>query len=256
VTTAAKPALLARHEPALRRWSIAAAVVAAAHAALILWLMRKHDAGTAGAPAAAIMIDLPALEVPPSPEAPAGAAPGPQMKEEAPPQEAAPPQATAAPELPPAKKPAAVLSSAPKPKPKPKKTATEPPKPAASRTHEPSAQRATAPKQPGPARGQTAAVPKQGSAGLAASAASWRAQIFAHLLQFKPGGSGATGAVSISFTLARNGRLLAAHLVGSSGSSGLDSKALEMVHRANPFPAAPPEVSGSSFPFVVPVRFR
>jgi periplasmic protein TonB len=257
VTAAATTVLLAGEPSSLRRWVAAAALVAAAHAALILWLMQKRDAEVAGAPEAAILIDLPPAEVPSAPETPPAVTEGPQMKEEAPPEEAAPPQTTAVPELPPAKKPAAVLTTVPKPKPQPKKIIKELPKPAEKQSHEPPAPRTSAPKKnSGAAQGQAAAPPRQGAAGSAASAVSWRAQIFSHLLQFKPGGTGGTGTVSISFTLARSGRLVAAHLAGSSGSSDLDNKALEMVRRANPFPAAPPEVSGGSFPFVVPVRFH
>jgi periplasmic protein TonB len=255
VTAAAKGVLLAGEDLALRRWAVAAALVAAVHAGLIVWLMRRPDAGAAGAPPAAILIDLPPLDVLPPAEAPPDATPGPQMNE-APPEQTAPQPATAAPELPPAQRPAAVMLSPQKAKPKPKKVVKEAPKPVPQRTHEPAAPQASAPKHSEAARGQTAAAPRENSAGSAASAASWRAQIFAHLLQFRPGGGDAAGTVSISFTLARNGRLLASRLVGSSGSSALDAKALEMVRRANPFPAAPSEVSGGTFPFVVPVRFR
>ena len=64
------------------------------------------------------------------------------------------------------------------------------------------------------------------------------------------------GVVTISFSLARGGHLLSAHLAGSSGSSALDQRALVMVRSANPFPAAPMDVAGGAFSFTVPVRFR
>ena len=97
MTTAAKSFLLPEEDPALRRWLIAAAFVTAAHGALVLWLMNKHDENLAGAPPAAIMIELPPMDV----------TPGPQMKQ-AEPEEAEPPQTMAVPELPPAQKPAVV----------------------------------------------------------------------------------------------------------------------------------------------------
>jgi periplasmic protein TonB len=255
VTQAAKTILLAKEDPALRRWIAAAAIVVAVHAGLILWLMRKHDVSVTGAAPAAVLIDLPPMQVSPPAETSPEVTEGPQQTKSEP-EEVTPPQTMVSPELPPAQKPAAVLPSAPKPAPKPKKIVKENPKPVVKQTREPPAPRTTAPKRSEAARGQMSAAPQRSLAGSGASAASWHSQIFAHLLGYKPAGGEATGTVSISFTLARSGRLLAARLVGSSGSSALDSKALEMVRRANPFPAAPTEVSGGSFAFTVPVRFR
>ena len=40
-----------------------------------------------------------------------------------------------------------------------------------------------------------------------------------------------------------------------SGFPALDEETLALVQRAEPFPAPPPEVSGSEIKFVVPVRF-
>jgi protein TonB len=201
------------------------------------------------------MIDLPPLEAAPALETPPEPAPLPPVKE-APPEQAAPPPDMALPKLPPAPKPPAIMTSPQRPQPKPKQILKELPKPAEKRTREAPAPQTSAPKRPGAGNGQIAVAPRQGTAGSAASVASWRTQVFAHLLQYKPGGAEGAGAVSIAFTLARSGRLLSSHLAKTSGSSALDSKALEMVRRANPFPPAPPELSGGSFPFVVPVRFR
>ncbi|MGH6830188.1 MAG: energy transducer TonB, partial [Methylocella sp.] len=63
MTTAAQSFLLLDEDPELRRWLIAAAFVTAAHGGLVLWLMNKHDVNLAGAPPAAIMIELAPLEV-------------------------------------------------------------------------------------------------------------------------------------------------------------------------------------------------
>ena len=98
MTTAAKSFLLPEEDPELRRWLMAAAFVAAAHGALALWLMNKHDVNLAGTPPAAIMIELAPLDV----------TPGPQVTQ-AEPEEVEPPQTITVPELPPLPKPAVVL---------------------------------------------------------------------------------------------------------------------------------------------------
>jgi protein TonB len=253
MTAAAKSFLLPEEGPELRRWLISAAIVAAVHGSLILWLMHKRDISAAGAPPAVVMIDLPAMDVAPASEVPSDAVEGPKMTE-ANPQEVQTPETMEVPKLPPAHKPEAVLMPPPKPKLKPKKN--EIPKPIVKQTHEPPAPRTSAPKHSGAARGQMSAALSRGTAGSGASVASWRSQIYAHLLSRKPSSGKSAGVVTIYFSLARSGALLGAHLTASSGSSALDQRALEMVRRANPFPAAPPDVTGSAFPFTVPVRFR
>jgi periplasmic protein TonB len=253
VTAAAKSFLLPQEVPELRRWLVCAAIVIAFHAGLILWLMHRHDVSAAGAPPAVVMIDLPAMDVAPASEVPPDAVEGPKMTE-AQPEQAETPEARAIPELPPAQKPAAVLMPPPKPKAKPKKK--EIVKHVVKQTREPPAPRTSAPKHSQAPRGQMSAALRRGSAGSAASASSYRAEIFAHLLRHKPSGGEAKGIASISFSLARSGALLGAHLARSSGSSALDQKALAMVRSANPFPAAPAEVAGGPFLFTVPVSFR
>jgi periplasmic protein TonB len=242
--------LPAADKDSLRRWVFAASVVVLVHGAIVFLLMYLRDTSLAGAPPAAIMIELAPLDVAPPVETP----PGPQMRQ-AEPEEVEPPQPLAVPELPPVPKPAVVLMTPPKPKPKPKKVVKEIPKPVVKREREPPAPRTSAPKHSDVARSLTAAAPRQDQAGSTASLASWRARLAAHLLSYKPTSAEGAGTVTVSFTLTRGGRLLASGLAGSSGSSALDKMALEMVRRANPFPAAPSEVSGGSFPVTVPVRF-
>lgn len=253
MTTATTSLLLPEKDPELQRWFICAAIVVALHAGLILWLMYRRDVSVAGAPPAVVLMDLPAMDVAPASEVPPDALEGPKMTE-AEPEEVETPEAMAVPELPPVPKPEAVLVPPPKPKVKPKKK--EIPKPIVKQTHEPPSPRTSAPKHSAAARGQTSAASRRGTAGSAASTASWRAEIYAHLLRHKPSGGEATGVVTISFSLAHSGHLLGAHLAASSGSSGLDQRALSMVRQANPFPAAPSEVAGGAFSFTVPVRFR
>jgi periplasmic protein TonB len=252
MTAAAKSFLLPKEDPELRRWLCCAAIVIAVHAALILWLMHRRDLIASGAPPAVVMIDLPAMEIAPASEVPPEAVEGPKMTE-AQPEQVETPEALAAPELPPARKPVAVLPP-PKPKAKPKKK--EIVKHIVKQTREPPAPRTSAPRHSEARRGQMSAAARRGTAGSAASTSSWRAEIFAHLLRHKPSSGEAKGTVRISFSLARSGALLGAHLAGSSGSSALDQKAMQMVRSANPFPAAPADVAGGSFFFTVPVLFH
>jgi protein TonB len=236
MTMAAKSVLLPGEDPELRRWLIAAAFVTTAHGALVLWLMNKHDENLAGAPPAAIMIEL----------APPEVTPGPQMTQ-AEPEKATAPQTMAVPELPPAPKPAVVLMTPPKAKPKPKKIVKELSKPVAKRVREPPAPRTSAP----PHAAETRAA-------NAAEAAAWRSAWAAALSwnRHYPEAArarGEQGTVRLALTIDRGGHVVSARLVGSSGSSTLDQAALEMARNASGRPL-PPEM-GSSVSLIVPVRY-
>jgi periplasmic protein TonB len=256
--TVAKTVLPAAEEPSLRRWMIAGTTVVLIHAAIAFWLIYLRETNTSvGEPPAAVMIELAPLPVAPPSDAPSEITPGPQMKQAEPEEVVEPQQTIAVPAMPPAPKPAVVLMTAPKPKPK-----LKPPKKVAKKVEkserEPPAPRTSAPIHTRTAPARTAAVPRRASSGSsAASIASWRSQVYAHLVRYKPGTTSAdgSGTVSLSFTINRSGSIVSSRLSGSTGSSTLDQKALEMVRRANPFPAPPSEVGGGSFIFSVPVHF-
>ena len=258
--TVAKTVLPPAEEPSLWRWMIAGTTVVLIHAAIAFWLIYLRETNSSvGEPPAAVMIELAPLPVAPPSDAPPEITPGPQMKQAEPEEVVEPQQTIAVPVLPPAPKPAVVLMTAPKPKPKPKpklpkKVAKKVEKP----EREPPAPRTSAPTHSKAASARTAAVPRLGSSGSsAASIASWRSQVYAHLVRYKPGTTGAdgSGTASLSFTINRSGSIVSSRLSGSTGSSTLDQKALEMVRRANPFPAPPSEVGGGSFTFSVPIHF-
>lgn len=236
MTTAAKSFLLSEEDPELRQWLIAAAFVTAAHGALALWLINKPNVNLAGAPPAAIMIELAPLEV----------TPGPQMTQVEP-EEVEPPQTTAVPELPPAPKPAVVLMTPPKAKPKPKKIVKETPKPVVKRTRTPPAPQTSAPPRAAEIR-----------ASNAAEAAAWRSAWSAGMnwSRHYPEAArarGEQGTVRLALTIGRSGHVMSARLVGSSGSATLDQAALEMARNASGRPL-PPEM-GSSVSLTVPVRY-
>jgi periplasmic protein TonB len=67
---------------------------------------------------------------------------------------------------------------------------------------------------------------------------------------------GLGGAGSVRVRIDRDGRVLEHSIEASTGEPMLDDAALDMVRRSSPFPAVPPEYSGTSFVFVAPIEFR
>jgi protein TonB len=65
-----------------------------------------------------------------------------------------------------------------------------------------------------------------------------------------------TGTAELAFTLDRNGKVLASRVVRSSGFAALDQETIDTVRRAQPFPPPPPNMSGETFDFTVPIRFN
>ncbi|MBU2190358.1 MAG: TonB family protein [Alphaproteobacteria bacterium] len=63
------------------------------------------------------------------------------------------------------------------------------------------------------------------------------------------------GQVRVSFVVSAGGGVSGIRVVASSGSSILDSAAIEAVRRAAPFPAIPVGAGRSSWPFTVPLAF-
>lgn len=238
-------------EHGLRRWMFAAAAVAAVHAGLAFWLMFIRDHGSAGAPPAAIMIELAPMDVAPPADTPQEAIEGPQMTH-AEPEEAEPPRTMAVPELPPARKPAAVLMTAPKPQLKPKKIVKVMPKPVVKRTREPPAPRTAAPLR---AAASTAASSLAANAAeVAAFRSAWSAAMsWSRHYPEAARARGEQGTVRLALTIGRGGHVISAGLIGSSGSSTLDQAALEMARNASGRPL--PEGMGASVTLVVPVRY-
>lgn len=67
---------------------------------------------------------------------------------------------------------------------------------------------------------------------------------------------GLEGRGSLRVRIGRDGRVLERVLVSSTGQPVLDQAALDMVRRANPFPAVPEGYAGPSFEFVAPIEYR
>lgn len=128
----------------------------------------------------------------------------------------------------------------------PRKTAAKKPPPSLSaRKSALNAPKAAAPRATKPSR----------STGI--SPARWQSRLNAHLNRHKrfPSGARGKGDVTVRFAIDPNGRVLAASVARSSGEPVFDQAALDMVNRASPVPAPPPEIAKPRMSLTVPVRF-
>jgi len=102
----------------------------------------------------------------------------------------------------------------------------------------------------------TATVPT--SPEPAPAIASWRQAVVARLARFQhypAQAKGATGVVSLSFSIDRQGHVLNSQIIKSSGSAVLDAEALSLLTRAAPLPPPPASVPDTDLTFVLPIRF-
>ncbi|HZR90472.1 MAG TPA: TonB family protein [Bradyrhizobium sp.] len=91
-----------------------------------------------------------------------------------------------------------------------------------------------------------------------AASNAYDALILGHLQRFKrypPAAHGAVGVVMVRFTLNRAGEVIKSEVTKSSGNSVLDHEAIDILHRANPFPPFPAAKSGSDDYYIAPIKF-
>jgi protein TonB len=248
-----------------RRWSLAAAIVCAAHFGLMAGYLLMPVAEPDGAAASpAVILELAPLPV--APASPDDLAPGPDMVEAQPtpkpPDQVEPEVVESTPKM---ETPAEAEVTLPLPQPKAvekkpeektdtQKTETKPVQentPAPRTTAAPRSEQSTA---------AAPAAPSPGSAASRAAIASWRDLVLARLQQNKRYPSSAEarheqGVVTLSFSVDRNGRVLARSISRSSGFAALDEEVMAMVQRAQPLPAFPPAMMQQSVNLVVPIRF-
>jgi periplasmic protein TonB len=152
----------------------------------------------------------------------------------------------------------------PKVEPPPEKI--EPPPPVQSEIALPKAppkpveqKKPVAPQQPAQEARQAAAAREAVRVASVAASNVYASRVFGHLQRFKrdypPGASGASGTVTVTFALSRDGSLLSSSIAKSSGNAALDQEALAMLRRANPFPPFPPEKPGAQESYNAPVNF-
>lgn len=257
---------------------MALAVALIAHGLIAAWLWpRAVRSDAAGAAPAAILIELPAPSAPAHSSTNPTSVPAPTTVAARP---AAPkPPRRPAPELQPSPtdvpraierpmQPAAVDAAAAPITPE-TASPTSAPDEAEAAAISPEAESRPA-SEPGPeprtdasavAAATTTARQRGSTQGRPAAEAAWQSRLLGHLEGFRRYPTRALrqrheGVTYLRFSVDRHGRVGAVRLERGSGSDLLDAEALEVVRRAQPVPAPPPEIEGDPVEVVVPVQFR
>jgi len=107
---------------------------------------------------------------------------------------------------------------------------------------------------------ETRAPQKTEHVGQFAQAGSdaYNALVFGHLQKFKrypSAARGKVGTVVVRFVLNRAGEVTDSAVTKSSGNDVLDHEAIEILHRASPFPAFPAAKPGAQDTYIAPVSF-
>lgn len=217
----------------LVRWAAAAAVVFGLHAGAIAYVLSWHTVQDIGGEADVVTVELAPIDSTPDAVA-TDAAPAPEtmIESKAVPQpQKDQPEEQPKVEVPPDQTPGTVALPAAKP---PEKV--EAALPPAPRTAE------------------------QVKGGAPRIETSWAADLVRHLQRYKRYPADAQshseqGVVLLGFSLDRAGRVLAHHIVRSSGYSDLDNEAMAMIIRAEPLPPFPASMPQAQLELTVPIRF-
>ncbi|MGB3389323.1 MAG: energy transducer TonB [Pseudaminobacter sp.] len=150
--------------------------------------------------------------------------------------------------------PRPILEDKPKEKPAPKKPKRVEKKP---ERKEPTPKTAEAKPTPSEQNSRSSKASKAPSV----SPARWQSRVLAWINRHKryPRGAksrGEEGMVQVSFAINASGSVISARIASSSGNPELDKAALEMVNRASPVPAPPPELASSRMKLSLPVQFN
>jgi periplasmic protein TonB len=222
----------------IARWALCFAAVVAAHGVAAAWFLPSHDVTSEfDAGAAVVMLELPEVQAT-SATPPNDLAPGPPEAESAP----TPPKEE---QTKPPEQEAEVALPIP-----------EPPTPAPPTVASPP----TA--QPSVTMPAVAAQPTPGAEVVPTTIVRrWESTLVAHIERFKryPAEARAhdeRGVARVAFSIDHEGRIVASHIVQSSGYPDLDAESLEMLNRAQPMPRPPAKLPDSQLSFVVPVRFN
>jgi protein TonB len=97
--------------------------------------------------------------------------------------------------------------------------------------------------------------PALGQAQRQSLMAAWGGQIMARIERARPRVN-ASGQVTLSLRIGRDGTLRALGVARSSGNPALDAAAMDAVRRIGRFPAAPDALREASYGFNLPIRFR
>lgn len=244
-------------------WIFAAVLATGLHAAgYAAWTLTRPPAepDAFGAPAMEVALELTSPQEAPSEtqpgpesEASAASAPVPEQKAEAEPNDLpkAEPTETDDPDR----------VAAPEPTKTPTEKTPEKVDTKANAAAESVASEATAPPVIEGARAAPkSAAPALGS-GISATRvrATWQKELVAYLNRFKRYPTGAaqkTTTLTVTFTLDRAGHVLSAQVSNNAGGGAFEQAALEMMRKADPVPAPPPQVADEGLIFSLPVIFR
>jgi protein TonB len=225
----------------LSRWTLAGVTILLAHAAIVaavaLWYARRPAEPTM---LPAIAVTLAPVEASSPETQDQDIAVGPTMQ-----------QAEAAPKEPPKEE-------------KPVEQVVQPPPPvqeAEVTLPKDEPKQVEKPTESAPPAPETRAPPKTDHVGQFSEAGSnaYNALVFGHLQRFKrypQAAHGASGTVLVKFVLNRAGDVIESAVTKSSGNGVLDREALEILHRASPFPAFPAAKPGTADTYIAPVNFE
>lgn len=111
-------------------------------------------------------------------------------------------------------------------------------------------------------RAEKAAAPTPGlSEADKKTIATWQKKVAHHLHRHKRYPSAARrkrieGKVIVSFSIDREGRVVAYAVVNGSGAKILDDAALDILERASPLPTPPSQLVGNAFEFTLPIHYQ
>jgi protein TonB len=249
-------ALQERESPA--RWLVCLLLVLLAHGGAGLFLLSRSLLPPAEVTVPAVMLDLAPITTPP----PAETVPA----------EALPPEPVAEPELPPP-----IPVEIPPPEPPPELVLEQPPVPVIPEVPVPPKPPPRPEKKPPPPRQVVPRVtpneppppiaepaPAEApapAASSAAAAANWQSRLLAHLTRFKRYPPAAQmrreqGVALLRFKMTPSGEVLSFQLARSSGHAALDEETLELIRRAQPLPALPPDMPQQPIELVVPLKYE
>lgn len=222
----------------LSRWMVAGATILAAHTAMVaslaLWYAREPAVEPNIIPAIAVTLAPVAASSPEIQNQDIAVGPAMQQADAAPPKEERKVEEQPVEQLPPQLQAEVKLS----PEEKVEKLEPQPITPAP----------------------ETRALPKNDRVAEFSVAGSnaYNALIFGHLQRFKRypvAAHGASGTVMVQFDLDRAGVVVTSKVTKSSGKQILDREALDVLRRANPFPAFPAAKPGTQDRFLAPINF-
>jgi protein TonB len=228
--------------PGVARWGVAAAVIAALHVAIfvaaLFWIERSPSTPQI-LPAIAVTLAPVQSSSPEIQDQDIAVGPTMQQAEETPPERPKVEDKPVERVEPPPSPPREAEVTLPKDKPKQQ----EQPKP-----------------EPQPPAPETRALPKNDRVGQfsEAGAKAYNSLILGHLQRFKrypKSAHGILGKVVVRFVLNRAGDVIDSTITKSSGNTVLDREALDMLHRASPFPPFPVEKPGGQDIYIAPVNF-